>query len=111
MSAGDEAKKTLVEHAVKWAASQPLTNLILVAMLAAGGYFAWWLARDAVPAHIQMIQQGYKEQNEAHRETIQRIAESHRQERTEWRQDVTGWLDRIDGVRRPVGPAISRSGE
>ena len=48
---------------LKWAASQPLANLLLFAILA----FGFYAMKYVVPEHLRAIQQGYERIEESHK--------------------------------------------
>ncbi len=74
---------------VRWAISQGVVSFLLIVIIAGGGYLARWAIADAVPAHLQMIQEGYKKQEESHDKQLERVIQAFEKE-----------LDRVSN--RPV---------
>ena len=72
-------KVAALQVLLKWAASQPLANLLLFAILA----FGFYAIKYVVPEHLRAIQQGYE-----------RIEESHKSEREAQMQLFIRTLDR-----------------
>ena len=53
----DASVKTL---AANWLLGQPFNNVILVAILASGGWAFWYGITKAIPDHLTTIQAGYE---------------------------------------------------
>jgi hypothetical protein len=79
----EEPKADMKSKAVDWLLGQPFNNVLLVAILGSLAYGMYYSITVAVPAHLQMIQQGYKE-----------MEQSHKDERRETMQMYDRWVNR-----------------
>lgn len=93
--------------AAQWVAGQPFTNVLLVAILSAGGWCGYYAITIAIPAHLQTIQNGYERLDEMNRSERDRIDRQHSTERETIRRQFEGWLDRIENMRGKVGSSQS----
>lgn len=70
----DEPKtESAKSKAVDWLLGQPFNNVLLVAILGSIAYGFYYGVTVAVPAHLQLIQQGYREMEQSHKEERQQI--------------------------------------
>lgn len=83
----DEPKtESAKSKAVDWLLGQPFNNVLLVAILGSIAYGFYYGVTVAVPAHLQMIQQGYRE-----------MEQSHKEERQQTMQMYDRWVNRSIG--------------
>ena len=73
-----------VTIALQWAAGQPFNNVLLIAILAGGGYVAHYVMTVSIPAHLKQIQEGYE-----------RIEESHKADRELIIRQYDKWFDSV----------------
>src|SRR5678815_3138115 len=63
--------------AASWLASQGVSTVLLVAILAAMTYCGNYAVKTAIPAHLEQIQKGYREQANDNKETVRDINAAH----------------------------------
>lgn len=81
-------KTDIKAKAADWLLGQPFNNVLLVSILFAIGYGFHYAITIAVPAHLQMIQQGYRE-----------MEQSHKEERAQIMQMYDRWVNRGIGEK------------
>ncbi len=77
----------------RWLANQGVSTVVLFAILASGWYGGNYVVREAVPAHLRSIKEGYTEIEKSHREEREerdrRFSDEHAKDRELMRQILT----------------------
>lgn len=83
-------KLSLKAIALKWVLSQGVSNLLLMAILYALWYFADYAVNVGIPAHLRQIQDGYRENAEAHTKEVDKLTATFEKalDRIDRRQDL-----------------------
>ena len=83
----------------RWMQSQTFNNVVLVAILVALFAGAYYAMKEAIPAHITMIKEGYREVERSNREALKEMDQAHREERREMFNMFDRWLktDKVAG--------------
>lgn len=87
----DESFRDIKNPIVRWLVSQGVVSFLLVVIIMGGGYAIQWVVRDAVPAHLKMIQDGYRASEESHEKQLDKVIQAFERE-----------MDRQTGSRKPV---------
>lgn len=63
----------MLQTMTEWLARQEVTTVLLFANLTAMWGIAWYTMQHGVPAHLQMIQQGYEKIETQHEREMNRV--------------------------------------
>lgn len=99
-SSGTEIKLKALDQLGTWLSAQPITNVLLIlilAMIAGGGYAIF---KYAVPIHLQMIQTGYERIEKMHDDRDVQIEKSHNDQLNSRDKEMQRTLELLETIIR-----------
>lgn len=81
VSISTEDAGEIAKGSVKWLSEQRFNNILLLSILVYMGVMTVYIIRYAIPAHLEMIQNGYEKLEEQQSTTINGLTQAFKEDR------------------------------